>query len=203
MTPGAIAAIKDRISLASLVGEYVELRKAGPDLVGKCCFHNEKTASLHVHPQYAKCFGCGWAGDVIDFYAAIESVSKGKAIRALAERCGVTLDGPAPTKLQRHLEKQERAFSEWWRTHTLRERGLRLTLMLEGSLWGDRWTTSMQATALAYGERLRVIREAKGVELRALASAATDRERQAWKDDLDDAEYWTHMIVASLVVAAN
>ena len=33
----------------------------------RCCFHNEKTASLRIYPNGYKCYGCGQAGSVIDF----------------------------------------------------------------------------------------------------------------------------------------
>ena len=193
MTSAAITAIKERISLAALVGEYVELPKAGADLVGKCCFHQEKTASLHVHETYWRCFGaCGTGGDVIDFYARIEGISKGRAIKALAERAGVMLDGKPPTRLQRTLEKRDREFERWWQKYRVREMGFRLTLMLEGGMEPDE-----------YGERLRVIREARGAELREMASGATDYERNLWKIEKAECEDVTGWIVSAYVVAAR
>ena len=54
--------VKSSVDIVKVVGEYVRLRKAGPQrYVGLCPFHNEKTPSFGVHAvhQFYKCFGCG------------------------------------------------------------------------------------------------------------------------------------------------
>lgn len=73
------------IPLDKLVGQYLTLRKSGvDDFVGLCPFHQEKSPSLHVHPdgKYFKCFGCGAGGDALSFYSRIEGVSNAEAIKA-------------------------------------------------------------------------------------------------------------------------
>ena len=58
---------KARIDLAALVGQTVELKKVGKNLMCRCPFHDDGTASLSVNGQLWKCFGCDAGGDVVDW----------------------------------------------------------------------------------------------------------------------------------------
>jgi CHC2 zinc finger len=52
----------------------MELRRYGPSgqFVSLCPFHSEKTASFTIFPDNrARCFGCGWHGDVADMELAL------------------------------------------------------------------------------------------------------------------------------------
>jgi DNA primase len=89
-----IAAIRDRIRLDELVGDYVQLRRAGADsLKGLCPFHDEKSPSFHVRPNHGHfhCFGCGEGGDVYAFVQKIEHVNFVEAVELLADRLGYTI----------------------------------------------------------------------------------------------------------------
>lgn len=91
----------DRIRRAApapvVIGRYVRLRKQGKDFVGLCPFHKEKTPSFRAHPGYYKCFGCGAAGDIFRFIERIEGIPFPKAVRKLADICGISLDArPVP-----------------------------------------------------------------------------------------------------------
>lgn len=72
--------------IVEVVGQYVELRRAGANLKGLCPFHQEKTPSFHVHPgkQIYKCFGCGKSGDVVGFVREIERADFRQALEILA-----------------------------------------------------------------------------------------------------------------------
>jgi CHC2 zinc finger len=66
----------------------IELASDGDEWVGLCPFHPERTPSFTVFAgrqgiERFQCFGCGQAGDVIDFTAKIKGVSTGEAIRML------------------------------------------------------------------------------------------------------------------------
>ena len=97
-----------RTDIGTFIGEYVQLRKRGRDLVGLCPFHAEKSPSFHVHPEdgFFKCFGCGVAGDVIEFAKRIESLPFSDAVRFLAKRSGVTLEEETPQAAHARSERE-------------------------------------------------------------------------------------------------
>ena len=86
-----IAAIRERVRIEDVVGDYVQLRRAGADsMKGLCPFHDEKSPSFHVRPNHGHfhCFGCGEGGDVYAFLQKIEHVSFVEAVELLADRIG-------------------------------------------------------------------------------------------------------------------
>ncbi len=107
-----IAAIRERVRIDEVVGDYVQLRRAGADsLKGLCPFHDEKSPSFHVRPNHGHfhCFGCGEGGDVYAFLQKIEHVSFVEAVELLADRIGhtITYSGPA-TSVQRDRGSRSR-----------------------------------------------------------------------------------------------
>lgn len=88
-----IQEVKDKLDIVSVVSSYFPLTKAGKNYKAICPFHAEKTPSFMVSPelQIFKCFGCGEGGDAIGFYAKMEGVSFGEALREMARRAGVKL----------------------------------------------------------------------------------------------------------------
>ena len=85
MTP--IQQIKAALPLASYVSRYLK-PKNGYVI---CPFHTEKSGSLKIHKEYAKCFGCGWSGDIITFASAYHSITTSAAIRLLASELNIPL----------------------------------------------------------------------------------------------------------------
>ncbi|WP_068278291.1 DNA primase [Aldersonia kunmingensis] len=86
-----IAAIRERIRIEDIVGEYVSLKRAGGDsMKGLCPFHDEKSPSFHVRPNHGHfhCFGCGEGGDVYSFLQKIDHISFVEAVEQLADRTG-------------------------------------------------------------------------------------------------------------------
>ena len=107
-----IAAIRERVRIEEVVGDYVQLRRAGADsLKGLCPFHDEKSPSFHVRPNHGHfhCFGCGEGGDVYAFIQKIEHVTFVEAVELLADRIGHTISytGPA-TSVQRDRGSRSR-----------------------------------------------------------------------------------------------
>ncbi len=89
-----IAAIRERVSIEDVVGDYVQLRRAGADsMKGLCPFHDERSPSFHVRPNHGHfhCFGCGEGGDVYAFLQKIEHISFVEAVETLADRIGYTV----------------------------------------------------------------------------------------------------------------
>ena len=91
---GVVAEIKGRLPVADVVGETVQLKKAGTTLKGLCPFHGEKTPSFVVTPARDTwhCFGCGKHGDIFTFVMERDTVSFPEALKTLAGRAGVELD---------------------------------------------------------------------------------------------------------------
>ena len=108
-----IAAIRERVRIEDIVGDYVQLRRAGVDsLKGLCPFHDEKSPSFHVRPNHGHfhCFGCGEGGDVYAFLQKIEHVNFVEAVELLADKVGytVTYSGGAATNVQRDRGSRSR-----------------------------------------------------------------------------------------------
>jgi DNA primase len=63
-------------------------------MIGLCPFHNEKTPSFTVSPSknIYKCFGCGQAGNGVQFLMEHEGMSFPDAIRHLANKYGIELE---------------------------------------------------------------------------------------------------------------
>jgi len=85
--------VKSRTDIVSIIGERIELKKAGRNFKASCPFHGEKTPSFMVSPelQIFKCFGCDAKGDVFSFLEQYDGMEFGEALRFLAERAGVKL----------------------------------------------------------------------------------------------------------------
>ena len=90
--------VKQKTDIVSLIGEYVQLKKAGRNYKALCPFHSEKTPSFMVSPelQIYKCFGCQTSGDVYSFLEQYEGMDFAEALRFLADRAGVKLTSFKP-----------------------------------------------------------------------------------------------------------
>ncbi len=94
MTVGVAAEVKNKLSVVDVVGETVQLKKAGTTYKGLCPFHGEKTPSFTVTPARDswKCFGCGEGGDIFSFVMKRDSLPFPEALKVLAAKAGVELD---------------------------------------------------------------------------------------------------------------
>jgi DNA primase catalytic core len=84
--------IKATVDLAAIVrSRGIELKKHGSrDLIGRCPFHEEASASFVVTPakRIFHCLGCGAAGNVIQFVERFDGVSFRHAFELLAAGSG-------------------------------------------------------------------------------------------------------------------
>lgn len=88
-----VSQIKDKIDVADLIAEYIQLKPAGTNKKGLCPFHNEKSPSFMVSSERQNwhCFGCGKGGDIFSFIQEMEGMEFVEALRYLANRAGIEL----------------------------------------------------------------------------------------------------------------
>jgi DNA primase len=98
--------VKSKTDIVSLIGSYIDLKKAGRNYKALCPFHSEKTPSFMVSPelQIYKCFGCGAGGDAYNFLQEYEGMDFPEALKFLADRAGVKLK---PIKGYKRGEKEK------------------------------------------------------------------------------------------------
>jgi DNA primase len=88
-----ISTIFEAARIDEVVGEFVSLKKRGASMIGLCPFHNEKTPSFNVSPVKGiyKCFGCGKAGNSVNFIMEHEQLSYPEALRWLARKYSIEI----------------------------------------------------------------------------------------------------------------
>ena len=85
-----INSLLDRVDLVEVIGDRVQLRRAGANHMGLCPFHNEKTPSFHVYADgHYHCYGCGAHGSAIGFLMDSDGLTFPEAIETLAARLGL------------------------------------------------------------------------------------------------------------------
>jgi DNA primase len=94
LASGVAAEVKSKLSVLEIVGEQVQLKKAGTTFKGLCPFHGEKTPSFVVTPGRDSwhCFGCGEGGDIFSFVMKRDGLTFPEALKRLAERAGIQID---------------------------------------------------------------------------------------------------------------
>jgi hypothetical protein len=98
--------IKRRLAFLDLAThEGLDVRRSGPSLhVAVCPFHQEKSGSFTIYSyddhteDHAHCFGCGWNGDIIDFYRERHG---GDFVSALAPLASLASVSPSVFKADR------------------------------------------------------------------------------------------------------
>lgn len=88
-----IDSIFEAAHVEEVVGEFVTLKKRGTNLLGLCPFHGEKTPSFTVSPVKGiyKCFGCGKAGNSVNFIMDHLKLSYPEALKWLAKKYGIEI----------------------------------------------------------------------------------------------------------------
>ncbi len=102
------ARVKEQADIVQVIGECVELKKAGVRYLGLCPFHGEKTPSFSVHPgqQFFYCFGCGASGDVYSFLMKYHNLDFPAALKDLARRYQIEI--PERPQSAQEQEKSRR-----------------------------------------------------------------------------------------------
>ena len=95
-----ISEIKNSVNIVDVIGEVVQLTKAGRNFLGLCPFHGEKTPSFNVveDKQFYHCFGCGRSGDVFKFIEDYRGVSFMEAVQIVGDQVGIRVQTLPPTQ---------------------------------------------------------------------------------------------------------
>jgi DNA primase len=165
--------IRSRVDMVELVGQSVNLKRAGENWKGLCPFHTEKTPSFTVNPKRGifHCFGCGVGGDAFGFLMRQDRLAFPEAVRALAQRAGVELPTQRSPETDGKLE------------------GLRRVMALAAQFYTDALWARDGAKARAYVE-------SRGVDLEVARRFGLGYAPEGWnallshmaKEGVSDAE---------------
>lgn len=104
-----IQQIQERAEIEEVVSDFISLKRKGQNLWACCPFHNEKSPSFSVAPAKGiyKCFGCGAAGDALQFVMDIEGINYIDALKYLAKKYGIEIQEEAvdDSQIQTQNEK--------------------------------------------------------------------------------------------------
>lgn len=109
-----ISEIKNSVNIVDVIGEVVQLTKAGRNFLGLCPFHGEKTPSFNVveDKQFYHCFGCGKSGDVFKFIEDYRGVSFMEAVQIVGDQVGIQVQALAPSQSRGHQADGKQPFYE-------------------------------------------------------------------------------------------
>ena len=85
--------VRARLNIEDVIGEYVQLKRAGRNLKGLSPFTDERTPSFMVSPekQIWHDFSSGKGGDIFTFVMLVEGMDFRQALEHLARKAGVDL----------------------------------------------------------------------------------------------------------------
>ncbi|MBO6201577.1 MAG: DNA primase [Chryseobacterium sp.] len=110
ITKETIDQIFSTIRVEEIIGEYVQLKRAGSNFKGLSPFHEEKSPSFVVSPskQIWKDFSTGKGGTAISFLMEIENFTYPEALRHAAKKYGIEIQ----EDVKEYSEEQKQAQTE-------------------------------------------------------------------------------------------
>ena len=101
----------NQLKIEEVVGEVVELKKAGANYKGLCPFHQDTTPSFSVSPSknICKCFACGAGGNPVKFYSEYYKISFEEAAEQLAAKYNI------PLKAYKTNDRRERENDKYYK----------------------------------------------------------------------------------------
>ena len=110
--------IIDAANIVDVVGEFVNLRKAGVNYKGLCPFHDDKTPSFMVSPakNICHCFACGKGGTPVSFLMEHEQITYPEALRWLANKYNIEIEERELTDDERREQGERESMfivNEW------------------------------------------------------------------------------------------
>ncbi len=110
--------IRSAVDIADVIGQDVQLKKQGKNLMGHCPFHQDDTPSFSVNQekQFFYCFSCHRSGNVFSFLEQLHELSFPQAVAAVAKFAN--LDLPAQYQEGGTGAPANRAHDQFYRVHT-------------------------------------------------------------------------------------
>ena len=110
--------IMDAVNIVDVVGEFVNLRKAGVNYKGLCPFHDDKTPSFMVSPSknICHCFACGEGGNAVNFLMKHEQITYPEALRWLAKKYNIEIQEKELTDEEKQQQNDRESMfivNEW------------------------------------------------------------------------------------------
>jgi len=102
--------VRNRLSIEDVIGEYVQLKRAGRNFKGLSPFSGEKTASFFVSPdkQIWHDFSSNKGGDIYSFVMEVEGLDFRATLELLARKAGVDLSMYESTSSRDFSQKKQR-----------------------------------------------------------------------------------------------
>lgn len=109
----AVEEVKSRLNIEDVIGEYVELKRAGRNWRGLSPFGNEKTPSFMVSPekQIWHDFSTGKGGNMFSFVMEMEGLDFKGALELLARKAGIELEQYRSKNASARGKEKERLYA--------------------------------------------------------------------------------------------
>jgi DNA primase len=104
--------VRSRLNIEDVIGEYVQLKRAGRNFKGLSPFSGEKTPSFFVSPDKNiwHDFSSNKGGDVFSFVMEVEGMDFRQALEHLARRAGVELSQYDTASSKAFAERKQRLY---------------------------------------------------------------------------------------------
>lgn len=85
--------IRQAVDIADVIGQDIQLRKSGRNLMGHCPFHQDDTPSFSVNEekQFFYCFSCHRTGNVFGYLQQRHDLSFPEAVRQVAKLANIAV----------------------------------------------------------------------------------------------------------------
>jgi DNA primase len=105
--------VRSRLNIEDVIGEYVQLKRAGRNFKGLSPFSGEKTPSFFVSPdkQIWHDFSSNKGGDIYSFVMEVEGLDFRATLELLARKAGVDLSMYESTSSRDFSQKKQRLLS--------------------------------------------------------------------------------------------
>ncbi len=102
ISQATISRIFDAVHIEEVIGDFVQLKKAGSNFKGLSPWTNEKTPSFFVSPSKGifKDFSSGKGGNAVSFLMELENMTYPEALRYLAGKYGIEVEETEVSKEQ-------------------------------------------------------------------------------------------------------